>query len=35
VGQDGYFFGAVFNVADAYISVAVVYLLLFHYKFFK
>jgi signal peptidase II len=35
VGSDGYFFGAVFNVADAYISVAVVYLLLFHYKFFK
>ena len=35
VGADGYFFGAVFNVADAYISVAVVYLLLFHYKFFK
>ena len=35
VGQDGYFFGAVFNVADSYISIAVVYLLLFHYKFFK
>ena len=35
VGGDGYFFGAIFNVADAYISVAVVYLLLFHYKFFK
>ena len=35
VGHDGYFFGAVFNVADAYISVAVVYLLIFHYKFFK
>lgn len=35
VGGDGYFFGAVFNVADAYISVAVVYLLLFQYKFFK
>lgn len=35
VGADGYFFGAVFNVADAYISVAVVYLLLFQYKFFK
>ncbi len=35
VGSDGYFFGAVFNVADAYISVAVVYLLIFHYKFFK
>ena len=35
VGGEGYFFGAVFNVADAYISVAVVYLLLFQYKFFK
>lgn len=35
VGGDGYFFGAVFNVADAYISCAVVYLLLFQYKFFK
>lgn len=35
VGGDGYFFGAVFNVADAYISCAVVYLLVFHYKFFK
>ena len=35
VGSDGYFFGAVFNVADAYISCAVVYLLIFHYKFFK
>lgn len=35
VGWDGYFFGAVFNVADAYISVAVVYLLIFQYKFFK
>mgnify|MGYP003291340676 CR=1 FL=1 len=31
----GYFFGPVFNLADAYISVAVVYLLIFHYKFFK
>ena len=29
VSSDGYFFGAVFNVADAYISVAVVYLLIF------
>ena len=35
VGPDNYFFGAVFNVADAYISVAVVYLLIFQYKFFK
>lgn len=32
VGYDGYFFGAIFNVADCYISVAVVYLLLFHNK---
>ena len=31
VGGDGYFFGAIFNVADAYISVAVVYLLIFQY----
>ena len=31
----GYFFGPVFNLADSYISVAVVYLLLFQYKFFK
>ena len=30
-----YFFGAIFNLADAYISVAVVYLLIFQYKFFK
>ena len=35
VGGDGYFFGAVFNVADSYISIAVVYLLIFQYKFFK
>ncbi len=35
VGGDGYFFGAVFNIADAYISVAVIYLLIFHYKFFN
>ena len=35
VDSDNYFFGAIFNLADAYISVAVVYLLLFHYKFFK
>ena len=31
----GYFFGPVFNLADAYISVAVVYLLICQYKFFK
>lgn len=28
-----YFFGAVFNLADAYISVAVVYLLIFQHKY--
>ena len=32
VDSRNYFFGAVFNLADAYISVAVVYLLIFHYK---
>ena len=30
-----YFFGPIFNLADAYISVAVVYLLIFQYRFFK
>lgn len=35
VDSQKYFFGAVFNLADAYISVAVVYLLIFQYKFFK
>ena len=35
VGYDNYFFGAIFNLADAYISVAVVYLAIFHYKFFQ
>ena len=34
VDHDNYFFGAIFNLADAYISVAVVYLLIWHYKFF-
>ncbi len=29
-----YFFGAIFNLADAYISVATVYLLLFQYRYF-
>lgn len=33
VDRNNYFFGAIFNLADAYISVAVVYLLLFHYRF--
>lgn len=35
VDSQNYFFGAIFNLADAYISVAVVYLLIFHYKFFQ
>lgn len=35
VDSNNYFFGAIFNLADAYISVAVVYLLIFQYKFFK
>ena len=35
VDHNNYFFGAIFNLADAYISVAVVYLLLFHYRFFQ
>ena len=35
VDSRNYFFGAIFNLADAYISVAVVYLLLFQYTFFK
>ncbi len=33
VDSNNYFFGAIFNLADTYISVAVVYLLLFQYKF--
>lgn len=35
VDHNNYFFGAIFNLADAYISCAVVYLLIFHYKFFQ
>lgn len=35
VDSNDYFFGAIFNLADAYISVAVVYLILFQYKFFS
>lgn len=35
VDSNNYFFGAIFNLADSYISVAVVYLLLFQYKFFN
>ena len=33
--SNNYFFGAIFNLADAYISVAVAYLILFHHRFFK
>ena len=33
--SQGYFFGPVFNLADSYISVAVVYMLIFQHKFFK
>lgn len=35
VDSRGYFFGAIFNLADAYISVAAVYLLLFQFRFFN
>ena len=35
VDANNYFFGAIFNLADAYISVAVVYLLIFQWRFFK
>ena len=35
VDHNNYFFGAIFNLADAYISCAVVYLLIFHYRFFQ
>ena len=34
VDSNKYFFGAIFNLADAYISVALVYLLIFHCRFF-
>lgn len=34
VDHNNYFFGAIFNLADAYISCAVVYLLIFQYRFF-
>lgn len=33
VDSNNYFFRAIFNLADAYISIAVIYLLLFQYKF--
>lgn len=35
VDSNNYFFGAIFNLADSYISVAVVYLMLFERKFFN
>lgn len=35
VDSRNYFFGAIFNLADTYISVAVVYLALFQYRFFS
>ena len=35
VDHNNYFFGAIFNLADAYISCAVVYLLIFQYRFFQ
>ena len=33
VDSNNYFFGAIFNLADVYISLAAVYLLVFQYKF--
>lgn len=33
VDSNNYFFGAIFNLADTYISVALVYLLIFQYKY--
>lgn len=35
VDSRNYFFGAIFNLADAYISVAAVYLLIFQFRFFN
>lgn len=35
VDGNNYFFGAIFNLADAYISVAAVYLIVFQWKFFN
>ena len=35
VDHNNYFFGPIFNLADVYISCAVVYLVIFHYKFFQ
>lgn len=35
VDYNNYFFGAIFNLADAYISCAVVYMIIFQYRFFQ
>ena len=35
VDSRGYFFGAIFNLADVYISAAAIYLLLFQFRFFN
>ncbi len=35
VDSNNYFFGAIFNLADSYISVAVVYLMLFQWRYFN
>lgn len=35
VDGDNYFFGAIFNLADSYITVAVIYMLIFHWRFFN
>ncbi len=34
VDGDNYFFGAIFNLADSYITVAVIYMLIFHWRYF-
>ncbi len=35
VDSNNYFFGAIFNLADSYISVAVIYLLIFQWRYFN
>jgi signal peptidase II len=35
VDYNNYFFGAIFNLADAYICVAAVYLVLFQWRAFE
>ncbi len=35
VDGNNYFFGAIFNLADSYITVAVIYMLIFHWRFFS